>query len=59
MENFFGRGFLLNVSWSRQNLFVCFFLVEESVFLFLLLQDNREHASELSVEVRSGEFGLA
>ena len=35
------------------------FLVEESDFLFLVLQDNREFAWELSVEVRSGEFGLA
>ena len=35
------------------------FLNEESDFLFLLLQDNRELACELSVEVRSGEFGLA
>ena len=35
------------------------FLIEESDFLLLLLQDNRELACELSVEVRSGEFGLA
>ena len=45
---------------SRQNLFVCFFiLIEENDFLFLLLRDNRELACELSVEVRSSEFGLA
>ena len=47
-ENFFGRGFLLNVSWSMQNLSVCFFiLIEENDFLFLLLRDNRELAVPL------------